>query len=98
MFRKLFRRLIRWANTETIEAEPYLTSTKATGASASHTISEQNPGLNFSVYSANGGKVIQVYSYDRKTDRTTSNLHIVTDKEDLGEELALIITQEMLSR
>jgi hypothetical protein len=61
-------------------------------------IGELNRGMNFVVFNATGGKVIQIHSYDPRTDRTNSNLYIITDKEDLGEELAQIITKESLSR
>jgi hypothetical protein len=65
---------------------------------ASSDIEDNNRGFNFTVYNATGGKVIQIQAYDPIKDRTTSSLYIVTDKEDLGEELALIITKETLSR
>ena len=59
---------------------------------------EHNNGLHFTVYNATGGKIIQIQSYDKARDKTTSSLYIINDKEDLGEELALIITKESLSR
>ena len=51
-------------------------------------------GMNFSVYRANGGYVIEHRVYDRKTDRSDNSLHIITDEKDLGEEIAKIITFE----
>ena len=61
-------------------------------------IDEFNNGFNFTVFDATGGKVVRVHSYDPKTDRHISNLYIITDKEDFGEELAQIITRDSLSR
>lgn len=61
-------------------------------------IGNENYGLNFTVYGANGGKVIQIQSYDPHTDKSTTALHIITDNENLGEELGLIITRESLTR
>jgi hypothetical protein len=55
-------------------------------------------GLNFTVFGATGGKVVQFSTYDVARDRTVGSLYIVTDKEDLGEELGQIITKESLSR
>lgn len=100
MIKKLIRKLVGWAHTETLvaEASPYMSQTKGSPISSNNTISDRNPGLNFTVYGASGGKVIQVHSYDTRTDRVISNLHIVTDNENLGEELALIITRESISR
>jgi hypothetical protein len=54
--------------------------------------------FNFTVTNATGGKVITVRQYDPRTDRTSENVYIITDKEDLGEELGQIITKESLSR
>jgi len=56
------------------------------------THSIESRGMNFTVYRANGGHVIEHRMYDRKTDRSDSSLHIITDDKDLGEELAKIIT------
>lgn len=53
-------------------------------------------GMNFSVHRANGGYIIQYSQYDRKTDRSDTKLHIVTDDKDLGEELGKIISFESL--
>ena len=54
----------------------------------------ESRGMNFSVYRANGGYVIEHRVYDRKTDRSDNSLHIITDEKDLGEEIAKIITFE----
>ncbi len=53
-------------------------------------------GLNFTVYRANGGYVIEHRSYDKKHDRNNSGLHIITDDKELGEEIGKIITFESL--
>ena len=54
----------------------------------------ESRGMNFAVYRANGGYVIEHRVYDRKTDRSDNSLHIITDEKDLGEEIAKIITFE----
>ena len=74
--------------------------TLSSGASikSSQSCFDENKGTKFTIFSAEGGKVIQVSSYDQHIDRFHSKLYIVTDKEDLGEELALIITRESLTR
>jgi hypothetical protein len=53
-------------------------------------------GMNFTVYRANGGHIIEHRVYDRKTDRNNNSLHIITDDKDLGDELGKIITFENL--
>ena len=51
-------------------------------------------GMNFTVYRANGGHVIETRTHDRRTDRYSHGLHIITDEKNLGEEIAKIITFE----
>ena len=53
-------------------------------------------GMNFTVYRANGGHVIETRAYDRHKDRNNHGLHIITDDKDLGEEIGKIITFEHL--
>lgn len=53
-------------------------------------------GMNFTVYRANGGHVIETRKYDRKRDNNDHNLHIITDDKDIGEEIGKIITFEQL--
>lgn len=53
-------------------------------------------GMDFTVYRANGGTLIETRMYDRKTDRNSTGLHIITDEKDLGEEIAKIITYERI--
>lgn len=53
-------------------------------------------GMNFTVYKANGGFILEYHQYDRHRDRSEHKLHIVTDDKDLGEELGKIISFETL--
>jgi hypothetical protein len=100
MVKKYLRRLLKWAMSsdgpEAIAEDAPYTSNSVKSRPAS--IGEGTNGMNFVVYNAIGGKVIQFTTYDVVRDRGYSNLYIVTDKEDLGEELGQIITKESLSR
>jgi len=53
-------------------------------------------GMNFTVYRANGGHIVETRQYDRKRDSNDHSLHIITDDKDLGEEIGKIITFERL--
>lgn len=53
-------------------------------------------GMNFTVYRANGGYVIEHRTYNPKTDRHDNSLHIITEGKDLGEEIGKIITFESI--
>lgn len=90
------KQLIRWAHDndwKSCEAS-YPSNKLASSTSIDH----HSGGMNFTVYQATGGKVIQVRTYDSRTDISRSTLYVVTDKEDLGHELGQIITVESLSR
>ncbi len=55
-------------------------------------------GMNFTLYKANGGYVMELRVYDRKTDRNDNRLHIITADQDLGQAIAHIITFEALQQ
>ncbi len=57
---------------------------------------DTQPDLNFKMYSAENGYVMEVRHTDRKTDRQSVNLHVITDNQDLGEAIAHILTLESL--
>jgi hypothetical protein len=97
-------KFIRWAAQAGQEAESVKKSkyaSTATGLIATpvkiQNEIDDHPGLNFTVYNAVGGKVVQIRSYNTTTDRHKSMLYVITDKEDLGYEVGQIITMERLS-
>jgi hypothetical protein len=52
--------------------------------------------MNFTVYRANGGVLVEVNRYDERKDQHYCELHIVTPDEDLGASLGKIVTVEGL--
>jgi hypothetical protein len=54
--------------------------------------------LNFYVYYASGGMIIETRIFNPKKDEWENQLHIVTEKDDLSEMLSRIITVQMLTR
>ena len=54
------------------------------------------PILNFKVFSAVGGKVVEFRRYDRKNDRNDSTTYIITNDQDFGERIAKIAMMENL--
>jgi len=65
-------------------------------ASSPKTSNLNSFGMNFTVYKANGGFIVEYHQYDRHRDRSENKLHIVTEDKDLGEELGKIISFETL--
>jgi hypothetical protein len=59
---------------------------------------EGNDSFNFTVYNANGGKIVEVKNYDESKDRWIRSLHIITSDEDFGESIGKIVFLEMLKR
>lgn len=55
-------------------------------------------GINFTVYRANGGYILEHRVYDTKNDRTDNSLYIITEDKNLGEEIGKIIVFEALRR
>lgn len=91
--------LNRWFAKKCKEAWEYNSSQpdcKLTGSIAVDDTRLSSQGMNFTVYRANGGHVIEHRVYDRKTDRNNNSLHVITDDKDLGEEIGKIITFENL--
>ena len=66
-------------------------------------ISEDRPSIgsskhrmNFVVYRANGGVLVEINRYDERKDQHHCELHIVHPDEDLGAALGKIVTFESL--
>jgi len=98
MLKKYLRRLFAWFMLDNgIEAVPSKYANKVKSIEIDGPIGGTS-GLNFTVFNATGGKVIQFASYDPTRDHKRVSLYVVTDKDNLGEELAQIITREGLSR
>ena len=52
--------------------------------------------MNFTVYRANGGTIVEYNRYDERKDQHHCDLHIVHPDENLGEALAKIVTFESI--
>jgi hypothetical protein len=92
--------IIRWLNKK---FNHYLKDASVREVYANQTIAGSTKtsnlnsyGMNFTVYKANGGFIIEYHYYDKHRDRSENKLHIVTEDKDLGEELGKIISFETL--
>ncbi len=97
MIRKSLKKLIRWANThyERDENEVLVDMTGSmTGSKLGRGIGSD--GMNFTLYNATGGYVLEYRRYDKKTDRQDTKLHIINHDDDLGEKIGQIISLEIL--
>ena len=55
-------------------------------------------GMNFTIHKASGGLVVNVHFYDSTRDRSQSNLYVIQDDDNIGENLTKILTMENLKR
>lgn len=55
-------------------------------------------GMNFTIHKASGGLVVNVHFYDNVRDRSESNLYVIPEDEQIGENLSKILTMENLKR
>jgi hypothetical protein len=59
-------------------------------------IDQPERAIQFTVYVANGGRVVETRRYDKKTDRNTNGLYVINNDADFGHEIDKIITMEAL--
>lgn len=59
-------------------------------------IDQPERAIQFTVYVANGGRVVETRRYDRQKDRHTNGLYVITNDQDFGKEVDKIITMESL--
>jgi len=55
-----------------------------------------DPTLQFKIYNAIGGKVVEFSRYDRKSDRHHHDIYIIGKEENFGEKIAKIAMLETL--
>jgi hypothetical protein len=59
-------------------------------------IDQPERAIQFTIYNANGGRVVETRRYDRQKDRNHTGLYVITSEKDFGHEIDKIITMEAL--
>ena len=59
-------------------------------------IDQPDRAIQFTVYVANGGRVVETRRYDRQKDRSLNGLYVITNDQDFGKEIDKIIVMEGL--
>jgi hypothetical protein len=102
-FKRMVVKWVRedWENARNDQPEDCYPSPKLGRGNPISTISgranvDSDPTLQFKVYSAVGGKVVEFNRYDPKSDRTDRQIYIIGKDEDFGEKIAKISTLEAL--
>ena len=90
--RWLKRKLAKWVNEYNSEPKP----SRELALSADSDSVSSDPILNFRVFSAVGGRVVEFRHYDRKMDRNHTTTYIITNDQDFGERISKIATLEVM--
>jgi len=53
-------------------------------------------GLTFNVMSAQGGTIVQIRTYDRKTDQTRTVTHVIPEGNDISTAIGHVVSLELL--
>jgi len=56
----------------------------------------QSSGLNFSLYQAVGGHILEARSYDQRTDRHHGTLYMIHEDDDFAKQVAQAIMLEQM--
>ena len=90
--RWLKRKLAKWVNEYNNEPKP---SRELVLSADSESVGSE-PILNFKVFPAVGGRVVEFRYYDRKIDRSHTTTYIITNDQDFGERISKIATLEVM--
>jgi len=90
---KLRRRLLKWLSKEEDNNQVYLVSDSVTSPTR-----PSKDGLNFVLYPAVGGHILECRNYDRRTDTNNSTLYMVHEDQDFAQQVAQSIMLEMMKQ
>jgi len=90
--RWLKRKLAKWVNEYNNEPKP---SRELVLSADSESVGSE-PILNFKIFPAVGGRVVEFRYYDRKIDRSHTTTYIITNDQDFGERISKIATLEVM--
>jgi len=89
--RRTFKQWIRdWLNNdEDTSQDMVLASSSDPGYSS-------DDSIRFDITPARGGIIVNIRHYDPKTDRNTYTVHVIHDDQNVAENIAQIVSMEML--
>jgi len=64
--------------------------------SVDHSRIEDDPVLNFRIYDAQNGKILEFSKYDRKNDRCNRSIYIIEKDKDITEYVGKCLSLELL--
>ena len=91
----LKRKLRDWVRDANEEAE-YSTAIKGGNLVVREDVETFGDPMRFTLTKANGGFIVSTRRYNNRTDRSSGDNYIITDEQDLSEEIGKIVTMEAL--
>ena len=91
----LKRKLRDWVRDANEEAE-YSTAIKGGNLVVREDVETYGDPMRFTLTKANGGFIVSTRRYDNRTDRSSGDNYIITDEQNLSEEIGKIVTMEAL--
>jgi len=92
----LKRKISRWLDSERVSGVEENKYATASMNSISSRDVNSDPTLQFKIYNAIGGKVVEFSRYDRQRDKALHNIYIIGKDEDFGAKIAKIAMLETL--
>ena len=89
------RKLRKWVN-EVRDYDDNEKSTVCASREVEASMCDADPILNFRVFSAVGGRVVEFRTYDRVKDRSNTTTYIIHKDDDFGDKIAKIATLESM--
>lgn len=96
---KWFKKMLwRWQQEgrEIVECDAKVPRGLQVVSSADSDSPNDDPILNFKVYSAVGGRIVEFRHYDKHKDRSFHQTYIITNDQDFGERISKIATLEVM--
>ena len=97
-FKRMVIKWVRedWDNARNTPQQDCYPSTKLSSNSINGRDVNSDPALQFKIYNAIGGKVVEFSRYDRQRDKSFHDIYIISKNEDFGEKIAKIAMLEVL--
>lgn len=89
------RKFMEWSKRAWEDSQENAKSSGLVVRSDLHRV-DSEPQLNFKIYGATGGHIMEFARYDRKNDRYDNQLYIIPTTEDMGERVARVVNMEMM--
>lgn len=88
------REKIAYDNQKIGSNNPYYSTSESEGGPLNQFNSDKS--IQFTVYFANGGRIVETVRHTKHQDRVSSGLYIISNDNNFGNELDKIITMESL--